>query len=361
MARNLINKVILTRLTKTSVLVGLTVCFNGYLSTNCLANNNAKASVQTSVDTKAYTVRRGDSLWKIAKRHRPSKKISTANMLLAIQKLNKYTLNGRSDLYLGMNLKLPTTSVGVKEILHPTEQAPKPLVPSPKETASKTSKNLANTNNTNPMPVGVNNTNNINNKAKPKKIEFKTQILATPKVDKIDKIKVQDNKSQVDAWMLLSAFFMLTTAFLYWRFRQSQQPSSASGTAALRLGIRSKNNQNYDNTAPAQVSVTTKSEPKLNIRVDATNQVEGMPLSNSDKLSNEPELLDELSRIKTRVNAAPHSIDLRLDLLRKLVQLDDQDGFKKAVDELTPLLTEEHQTVWSDIRSMYFGKWAYDT
>jgi hypothetical protein len=358
MARNLK----LIRLAKTSVLVSLTICLNGYLSTNCLANNNAKASVQTSVDTKAYTVRRGDNLWMIAKRHRPSKKISTANMLLAIQKLNKYSLNGRTDLYLGMNLKLPKTSAGVKETLHPKVQTPKPKEVT--KQISKNSKNLAGDNYynsiANPVPVGV---SNINNKAKPKKIEFKTQILATPKLDKVnkfDKVKVQNNKSQVDAWMLLSAFFMLTTVFLYWRYRQSQQSSSASGTAALRLGVRSKNNRNYQNTAPTQVSVPTKSEPKLNIRVDAINQIDGLPLTDVDNLSSRPELLDELALIKTRVSAAPHSVDLRLDLLRKLVKLDDQSGFKKAVDELTPLLTEEHQTVWSDIRSMYFGKWAYD-
>ncbi len=355
MARNLK----LIRLAKTSVLVSLTICFNGYLSTNCLANNNAKASVQASVNTKAYTVRRGDNLWMIAKRHRPSKKISTANMLLAIQKLNEYQLNGSTALNSGMHLKLPKTSAGVKEILHPKEQISKPKEVT--KQISKNSKNLAVDNyynsSANPIPVGV---SNINNKTKPKKIEFKTQILATPRVDKFDKIKVQDNKYQVDAWMLLSAFFMLTTVFLYWRYRQSQQSSGASGTAALRLGIRSKNNRNYQNTAPTQVSVLTTSEPKLNIQVDSINQVESVPLTNVDNISNRQDLLDELDLIKTRVSAAPHSVDLRLELLRKLVKLDDQDGFKKAVDELTPLLTEEHQTVWSDIRSMYFGKWAYD-
>ena len=358
MARNLK----LIRLAKTSVLVSLTICFNGYLSTNSLANDNAKASVQASVATKSYAVRRGDNLWKIAKRHRPSKKISTANMLLAIQKLNKYSLNGRTDLYLGMHLKLPKTSAGVKETLHPKEQISKPKEVT--KQASKNSKNLAVDNyynsSANLIPAGV---SNINNKTKPKKIEFKTQILATPKLNKVnkfDKVKVQNNKSQVDAWMLLSAFFMLTTVFLYWRYRQGQQSSSYSGTAALRLGIRSRNNRNYQNTAPTQVSVLTTSEPKLNIQVDSINQVESVPLTNVDNISNRQDLLDELDLIKTRVSAAPHSVDLRLDLLRKLVKLDDQDGFKKAVDELTPLLTEEHQTVWSDIRSMYFGKWAYD-
>lgn len=345
MAKNLKLK----SLAKTSVLVGLTICFNGYFSISCLANNSSKASVQTSMQTsmatKSYKVRRGDNLWKIAKKHRPSKKISTANMLLAIQKLNKYSLNGRSDLYLGMKLILPTTSAGVKDTLNPKVQAPKPLVSSPKETAASS------------VPVSV---NNISNKIEPKKIEFKTEILAKPKIDKLDKIKAQEDKYQVDAWMILSAFFMLTTVFLYWRFRQTQQPSRAPGAAALRLGIRPKNKKDSDDIAPAQFSVPTKSEPKLNIQVDNINQVDSVPLSNSDTLSSKPELLEELDLIKSRISAAPHSVDLRLDLLRKLVKLDDQDGFKKAVDDLTPLLTEEHQTVWSDIRSMYFGKWAYD-
>ena len=127
---------------------------------------------------------------------------------------------------------------------------------------------------------------------------------------------------------------MLTTAFLYWKLRQSQGGNGASLSAALRLGIRSKKKPFDHKSDPSEFSVETVSEPKLNINVDLENQVGNDPFPDINSFNIDSSELDELALIKNR-GVAPGSVDLRLDLLRKLVKLDDQEGFKKAVDELT--------------------------
>ena len=124
--------------------IGLVVCFSGI---GCLFSNialsennyNAQATLESStfsnVLTKPYRVKRGDSLWKLQK-YRPSKRITTSDMLVAIKKLNKYKLNGNSALSVGMRLSLPKSITSVKEILS-AKPTPKPKIKTPKPIVKK--------------------------------------------------------------------------------------------------------------------------------------------------------------------------------------------------------------------------------
>ncbi|NCX93186.1 MAG: LysM peptidoglycan-binding domain-containing protein, partial [Gammaproteobacteria bacterium] len=59
-------------------------------------------------ETTVGPVKRGDSLWRIAVQHRPSKHTNLYQMIAAIQKLNPSAFHG-NDLLPGSMLKVPTT------------------------------------------------------------------------------------------------------------------------------------------------------------------------------------------------------------------------------------------------------------
>jgi len=341
-----------------------------FINTNANSSVGINSSKFSDIKTKQYKVRRGDNLWMIAKRNKPSRNVATARMLEAIQYINKESLENSSALHAGMKLLLPLTASGVYKILHKDEMIINNKSSKTKvevNAKSNIKSNIKFNKKTNDILVNsdINNSdiNKTQNNIKAAK------VLEIPKskynIKKTKKTQNKKNTQKTDssnAWVLLTVFFMFTSMFLYWRMRKlSEGRSKPQGSAARRLGVRSRDNNSLNNSVHhMQVSMPTCSEPKLNIQVNEENlsHLDG-GTENHSGINNE-NLLEDLGRIKTQIHAAPESVDLRLDLLRKLVQLDDQEGFKKAVDELTPLLNESHQTVWSDIRSMYFGKWAYD-
>ena len=330
------------------------------------------------IKTKQYKVKRGDNLWMIAKRNKPSRKVATARMLSVIKLINKNSLVNGSALRAGMSLFLPVKTNDVYSILRQSENSIKFHSQNNQNNQNKQNKqNIINR----ALVIKSSNSNtaqkrnlNTKNQSMPKLISNNNKVLnakdnSGSNSNKLSKqLAKKVNNSENNAWILLTGFFMFTSLFLYWRMQKlSKNSSGVQGDAARRLGVKSRSNNISDNSSGnlnnMHVSMSTRSEPKLNIQVNSdghdndSNNYGG----SEDGFLNNNKLNDELSRIKIRIQTAPDSVDLRLDLLRKLVQLDDQEGFKKAVDELTPLLTEAHQTVWSDIRSMYFGKWAYDS
>ena len=338
----------------------------------------------SDIKTKQYKVRRGDNLWVIAKRNKPSRKVATARMLEVIKTLNKTNLINGTKLHAGMKLVLPATANGVYDILRKKENAIKfhSEINQKNEMISKnshiknkdfkiTSSGDFKKTSLDPKNKAAQSLISSNNKILNSQSSYKTQNnTSLIKNKSTNKLPKTHNNSENNAWILLTVFFMLTSLFLYWRMQKlSKDSSGAQGSAARRLGVKSRSNNISQNSSSnlnnMHVSMPTRSEPKLNIQVNPDVYDNDNYYDDEDGLlnnnPNNQKLLDELAKVKTRIQAAPDSVDLRLDLLRKLVQLDDQEGFKKAVDELTPLLTEAHQTVWSDIRSMYFGKWAYDS
>ena len=81
-----------------------------FLSVFINTNANSSVGIDTNkfsdIKTKQYKVRRGDNLWMIAKRNRPSRNVATARMLEAIQYINKESLDNSSALHAGMKLLL---------------------------------------------------------------------------------------------------------------------------------------------------------------------------------------------------------------------------------------------------------------
>ena len=91
------------------------------VSSNSYLSKESELSKAYGIKTKQYKVRKGDNLWVISKKNRPSKKVATMRMLEAIRFINKGVLNNESSLKAGMKLSLPVTAGGVYKILRNTE------------------------------------------------------------------------------------------------------------------------------------------------------------------------------------------------------------------------------------------------
>lgn len=301
-------------------------------------------------------IKRGDTLWRIAVKERPSRSVSVHDMLLAIQKMNATTLNGTSNLSVGDTLTIPSTVAEVKTAL----QAPSAQKPATTQAFIKT--------NTAPIenkPVVIE--RQVVPVSHDSRLSGGDENVISNQVKQSSSSGVQttstaSNNSSFPWGWLWFVVVLVASAYIAWlKIAKKSFPLGEVGMAAQRLGISNRR------TAPHITKYKTRRFQDMDPQKPTFQGVNNTPFSKDsadaiagamiDMAENENSNAERI--LKTALSKDTKNLELRMKLLELYVQTDNRAAFKQQADEVEAMVPE-HSAMWNTVRAMYLNKWAYD-
>jgi len=341
-------------------------------------------------------VKKGETLWSIAKTHRP-KHVSIHQMMQAIQNLNGPLMQDSQAIHQGQTLILPENIQEVRSALHPvTASSPTSPVVSPavnpsaqlaQAPASNTpAANTVITNPANPMPnlttANANTASSTVSNTVPAAPALSISTLSNSNPANSSPINSTNTANPAPSsfpWGWASVVvLLLALAYLIWQRKLSGNlPSDIKKLAALRLGISSK-----------------RHEPSTITRYKTRRFKEGLDLSPDQDFGLSPEegfnqaspysthpasfshqsaeamasaMIDIAEKnydgaerlLKSAITQDQNNLELRVKLLELYMTTNNQNAFKKESEQVEQMVPE-NSPVWHQVRGMYLNQWAYD-
>lgn len=329
--------------------------------------------------TTTYTVKRGDTLWGIAKHHRPSRSVSIDSMIKAIRQLNPTVFSGSgSALSIGSQLTLPTTNQEVSKALG------KPVVKStaPKTTLHQTTQDKTPTKNGLPFQEHPQQTqlqilqNNVmelrqvatmaqksvtelqrKNADLTQQLQQKQQA-ATALQSKLAAAQGQGRFPWAWLWFVL---FIIVLAVLWYQQKKGQL-GTGRGEAASRFGLKS-----------GRKKMNRSDYASLNEQVNRYEVEEGEVVKPGVNLGESNELLEQVEsdisqgnyafaekKLKHAIWEDKKNIALRMKLLEVYSLMGNKREFNKVSEYMLKHLVSEESDEWAQVRKLYLNTWVYD-
>ncbi|MDF2940479.1 MAG: putative Tfp pilus assembly protein FimV domain containing protein [Gammaproteobacteria bacterium] len=313
-----------------------------------------------------------ETLWSIAKNHRPAK-VTVDQAALAIAKLNPKAFQG-ADFVLRPHsyLRLPTTSTEVKSALGlnavsvnhakaKTQSQPKLAAEKPKyQPKPYLSKK------TYSSPVLSQSTEAANQAAAAQIAQLTQQLnAANQKVDLLEQ-QLDGNSSGFpwsSLWFILWALSSISLYMVYRHYKrggavEDQDPSLNEQLKEAR-----------GKTEPIIISVSEK-EPEnpfeqgeLDIPADETTAVQKSEQEELEDEVEEPEEVPatpEIEALLQQIETDPYNLELRMQVLELYASVSDLAGFnQQSQDMLSHNLMMEGDEVWTKVRALYLNTWIY--
>lgn len=304
-------------------------------------------------------VKRGDSLWRIAQKNRPSRAVGIQQMVLAIKKLNPSVFKGHGASHLKLNttLLLPTTVAEVNKALHPEEATPTipaPATVQPRIAAPTPSQSAAATAASKQIPLTINTGS----------ATLSANITKTPLITSPTTSIAQSKHEQSIPWSWLWFILLVVgAAYFFWyrKYHETVHASINKGLAAARLGVtknrrervvnRYKTRRFKDRDAAANHFQTVNKTPFMHSSGEALASA-AIDMAENNCTSAEQSLRMAILRDKKNV-------ELRIKLLELYVKTNNRVAFKRESDALEHFVSSD-SSAWSKVKAMYLNQWAYD-
>ncbi len=301
-----------------------------------------------------YTVRSGDSLWRIAINHKQSG-VTTSNMVKAIQGLNVESHPNiiNNIVAKGQTLTLPTSSAEVKEaltLLQEAQSAHLNTVKTPPEETVKTEELKATSAETTPSITNKDTQEKNIEKLKAEnstlqqqyeiqKSDFNISIeKSVEKTQVLEKEVSQEKENSHLGWGIAILFFIV---LLYiWRKRRKNTQNPSAQLAKKRASGSGASNHIEPNFSPYQENKI----PSMNVNEAL---VEAMILLE------EGSILDAKKCLQTTLDNYPENIDVRIKLLEVYGTENDEISFNSERDYLSAHLLAHDDPRWEEIDQIH--------
>ncbi len=334
--------------------------------------------------TTTYTVKRGDTLWGIAKHHRPSRSVSIDNMIKAIRMLNPTIFSaGSNALSIGVQLTLPSTNKEVAKALGKPVVASAPSKSySEKSTSQQPAKKPKSTGNGLPFQEHPQQTqvqilqNNVmelrqvatmaqksvtelqrKNSNLTQQLQQKQQAV-TALQSKLSTAQGQGRFPWAWLWFVL---FIIVLAVFWYQQRKSQQ-GTGRGEAASRFGLKSdRKKMNMSDYASLNEQVNryeVEAGEVVKPRVDLGESNQLLMQVESDISQGNYAFAEK--KLKHAIWEDKKNIVLRMKLLEVYSLMGNKREFNKVSEYMLKHLVSEDSDEWAQVRKLYLNTWVYD-
>lgn len=345
----------------------------------------AVLSFSLMVSAQAFTtygpVKRGETLWSIAKKTRPNRHVSIDLMMSAIQKLNPQSFDNLSKgtLHVGAKLEVPSTVAELRDVLHgklpagastaaPGSAAPanntpaavnstQPAVAPEASTATPPAAPAAVSGNlvtaTTPLPTGRNKTAELQNMV----VQLQQQLQASQAQVAAATQTQQDLKAAQQQIKNLQTQLQQSNGSFPWAWLWFIILALGSGYI-----VWNKRREPTEIAVPEDTHIepNTGLEPDLFDAQPAQDEANGSILADALIAMAEGDYKTAKRILLKGVRQEHDNIELRMKLLEVYVQLNDRDAFNAESDYLLKNLISETDDAWKTVRAMYLKKWVYD-
>ena len=334
-----------------------------------------------------YTVKRGDSLWGIAARHRPSHKVSVPNMIKAIQKLNSDSLpEGSINIHPGENLQVPSTLAEVQQALG--GKAASSQTESVKSAATKAAQNggknhtppfrehphstpaQANQDVVNQLRALATQAQKAVMQAKQENAELTSQLQQSQK--QAAELKGQVNNLQGKGhfpWAWLWFILFVIAVGVFWYQQKKRDAGTGRGAAASRLGLGTGNPSPKKARRMNMHDYTNLSEELQSYPVQAGDVVKPREPEHEEVMDSMMQIDVEIAQgnysaaerlIKGVLGKDKSNVPYRMKLLELYAMMDNKREFNKVSEYMLKHLVSEQSEEWKKVRKMYLQTWVYD-
>ena len=297
---------------------------------------------------------RGDTLWGIAKNHRPNTSITIPQMIQAIAKLNP-TINVH-QLKVGNHLQLPVSQKEVNQLLGIAAPVAVPAA------ASVQQKTAA------PAQASKQTTASHSVVSLRSKVQESQSHLASVKaqLDQAHKTIAQLHQQTTSgtssgswSWLWFAAFLLMLGMYL--RKKGLSFQSSSIEIAAARFGLKKKgsNAKNERFQEPMQQFpvddaglIVTKKRGEDSDQVDFDQEIA--------QLFAEKNFPQAEKKLKMAIWEHKENIPYRMKLLELYAQTDNKHEFNKISEYMLKHLISEESDYWTQVRGLYLEQWVYD-
>ncbi len=295
-----------------------------------------------------YTVKSGDSLWRIASKNKPSQ-VSTANMIVAIKGLNQESYPSINDniVQSGQSLTLPTSSTeasdAIKLFNHSQKAYLKPVQtqsvskPEPIQQVSQSSNTIS------PTPMQLQQLEKQNTQLRSEYQHYQQVIdvtidtLKTQNTQLDDKLVKADEKNKI-GWGVAIVLFILL--LFVWRKKRKKAKYQTADLAKQRFTGGTPSDTNIE------PNFIVNGDNPINLNVNEA-LVEAMILFEEGNTQ------DAKLCLQSTLNTYPDSIDVRIKLIEIYAVENDVISFNSERDYLSAHLLPHDDDRWEDIDQIY--------
>jgi FimV-like protein len=341
---------------------------------------SAILSLSLVASAEAYTtygpVKRGETLWSIAKKTRPNHRVGVYTMMQAIEKLNPTAFDdlNKGTLHVGAKLQIPSNITELRAVLHgdastnTASSTSSETQPAASTTASASSDEATAVTPTAPAAPAAKASNNSQQLQAAKQAQAAAEAQAAGLQTQIQTLQTQVTQLQgqlqqsqqtatelqqsnnqlqsqtsgfpwASLWFVL---FVITGGYIVWQSRGRPQFKSTPE----RLEPKSGDEHLADDAILEEYE-----------QVDGQN---GSAIANAMIAMAEGDYKGAKRMLLNAIRKDHDNIELRMKLLEVYTHLNDRDAFNAESDYMLKNLINENDDAWKAVRAMYLKKWVYD-
>lgn len=334
-------------------------------------------------------VKRGDNLWRIAMKHRPSKRTNVFEMIQAIRHLNPTAFRGAKGdiLKTGVDLKIPVTVDEIRSAAFPNNAKPIKTTKKPVESTKTVST---------PVAVVAKKPTEVkpeieyihqNQASAHQAVAAETQSTSTNKTQASTQLSGSQpmygntTKQTVSAEAATTdtavpaaqkateghsfwswVWFVVILGLLFYIFRNRTRLFASfqggNDAAARRLGLN--RNEPSVQAYKTETLWADKKPSYAKKHEGSAGAGEGEAMAQAMIEMAEGRYSDAKETLLEAVSLDSHNLEFRMKLLDVFVALNDSDAYKRESDYLLEHMISEADPRWNRIRSTFLRKWAYD-
>ena len=295
-----------------------------------------------------YTVKSGDSLWRIASKNKPSQ-VSTANMIVAIKGLNQESYPSINDniVQSGQPLTLPTSSSEVSDAIklfkHSQKAYLKPVQTQPINKPEPAQQVLQSSSTNSPSPMQLQQLEQKNTQLKSEYQHYQQEVdvtidtLKTQNTQLDDKLVKADEKNKIGWGVAIILFILLLFA---WRKKRKRAKDQTANLAKQRFTGGTPSDTNIE------PSFIVNGDNPISLNVNEA-LVEAMILFEEGNTQ------DAKLCLQSTLNTYPDNIEVRIKLIEIYAAENDVISFNSERDYLSAHLLPHDDDRWEEIDQIY--------